>query len=381
MYRGKLVSILLCISMFAITLTSCGTKNEQVMSAVSEKPVVSNTKASKEPKKKQYEIALVTDLGTINDRSFNQAAWEGIQKYANEKEVSYTYYQPEEGTVDSYEATIKEAIQGGAKVVICPGYLFEVPVFNLQDKYADVTFIMIDGKPHNAAYSELRINKNVLPVLFHEEEAGFLAGYAAVKDGYRKLGFMGGMAVPAVIHYGYGFVQGCDYASKELGIRININYTYTGTFCASPDIEALAVSWYQKNTELIFACGGAIGNSVIAAAEKEKDAKVIGVDMDQSSLSKTVITSAMKMVPRVVYNAITEYYSNSFKGGAVVWYSAKNDGVGLPLDTSKFKTFSKADYKKIYDKLVARKIVINNNIEDSTTADIKLKAAKVNYIQ
>ena len=94
-----------------------------------------------------YELALVTDLGTIDDKSFNQGAWEGLKKYAEENSISYKYYQPQEGTTDSYLETIGLAIEGGAKLVVCPGFLFEEPIYLAQDKYPDVHFILRTGSP------------------------------------------------------------------------------------------------------------------------------------------------------------------------------------------------------------------------------------------
>ena len=164
------------------------------------------------------EIALITDIGTIDDKSFNQGAWEGIKAYADAAGVSYQYYQPAAQGTDVYLDEIDKAVNNGAKIVVTPGYLFEEPIYIAQDMYPEVTFILIDGNPHNADYSEYRTEKNVVGIIFKEEESGFLAGYAAVKDGYTKLGFMGGMAVPAVIRFGYGFAQGAEYAAKEMGL-------------------------------------------------------------------------------------------------------------------------------------------------------------------
>ena len=250
-----------------------------------------------------YELALVTDLGTIDDKSFNQGAWEGLKKYAEENSIAYKYYQPQEGTTDSYLETIGLAIEGGAKLVVCPGFLFEEPIYLAQDKYPDVHFILLDGEPHDADYN-YKTNDNVMPILFQEDQAGFLAGYAVVKDGYTKLGFMGGMAVPAVIRFGYGFVQGAEFAAEEDGITgLEIMYNYTGAFSATPEAQSMAASWYQNGTEVIFGCGGAVGNSVMAAAQ-EKNARVIGVDVDQSTESETVITSAMKLLSNSVYDGV-----------------------------------------------------------------------------
>ena len=269
-----------------------------------------------------YELALVTDLGTIDDKSFNQGAWEGLKKYAEENSISYKYYQPQEGTTDSYLETIGLAIEGGAKLVVCPGFLFEEPIYLAQDKYPDVHFILLDGEPHDADYN-YKTNDNVMPILFQEDQAGFLAGYAVVKDGYTKLGFMGGMAVPAVIRFGYGFVQGAEFAAEEDGITgLEIMYNYTGAFSATPEAQSMAASWYQNGTEVIFGCGGAVGNSVMAAAQ-EKNAKVIGVDVDQSAESETVITSAMKLLSNSVYDAVYKKLADGEIG--LVQFSADNN--------------------------------------------------------
>lgn len=330
-----------------------------------------------------YEIALVTDLGTIDDKSFNQGAWEGMKKYAEEKGISYKYYQPQEGTTDSYLETIGLAVEGGAKLVVCPGFLFEEPVFMAQDQYKDVSFILLDGEPHNADYSEKRIEKNVMPILFQEDEPGFLAGYAAVKDGNTKLGFLGGMAVPAVVRFGYGFAEGADYAAKELGIdNIEIMYNYTGAFAATPEAQSMAASWFQNGTQVIFGCGGAVGNSVMAAAE-EKGGKMIGVDVDQSFESPSVITSAMKQLSVSVYDGVKAYYDNQFPGGKTSIFTAKNDGIGLPMETSKFTKFTKEDYDKIYGVLKEGKVTLVQPSQDNNNpnVDLKLEKTKINFVE
>ena len=342
------------------SLTACsgGSKTEstaapaetQAPAAESKDGEATTEAAASQPSSGGYELALVTDLGTIDDKSFNQGAWEGLKKYAEENGISYKYYQPQEGTTDSYLETIGLAIEGGAKLVVCPGFLFEEPIYMAQDKYPDVHFILLDGEPHDAENNH-KTNDNVMPIMFQEDQAGFLAGYAAVKDGYTKLGFMGGIAVPAVIRYGYGFVQGAEYAAAEDGVTgVEIMYNYTGAFAATPEAQSMAASWYQNGTEVIFGCGGAVGNSVMAAAQ-EKGAKVIGVDVDQSSESDTVITSAMKLLSNSVYDGVKDFYDGSFPGGKTSVFTVANNGVGLPMETSKFEKFSQEQYDAIYKKL------------------------------
>ncbi|WMJ23912.1 BMP family ABC transporter substrate-binding protein [Paludicola sp. MB14-C6] len=327
------------------------------------------------------ELALITDVGTIDDKSFNQGAWEGLEKYAKEKKIAYKYYKPAEKSDVAYLSSIDQAVKAGAKVIVCPGFLFEKPVYQAQTKYPEVKFILLDGAPHPGDY-KVDIKENVQSIFYAEEQAGYLAGYAAVKDGYKKLGFMGGMAVPAVIRYGYGFVQGADAAAKELGMKkgdINMKYTYVGNFDASPENQAKAASWYNDGTEVIFACGGAVGNSVMKAAETAGK-KVIGVDVDQSSESKTVITSAMKNLGKSVYDAVTGYYNNKWIGGKSINLDAKVNGVELPMKNSKFAKFKAADYDAVYAKLVSGSISLKKDTDAKLASDIPVEIVTIKVI-
>lgn len=306
-----------------------------------------------------YEIALVTDVGDIDDKSFNQGTWEGIAEYADENEVSYAYYKPTAVDNTEYVNTIDLAIQGGAKIVVTPGFLFETPVFIAQDEHPDVSFILLDGVPHSADYSEFRQEDNVLSILYAEEQSGWLAGYAAVADGYRKLGFMGGMAVPAVVKFGIGFAQGAEAAAQDLELAVDavtIEYHYTGDFADTPTNAATAETMFQNDVEVIFAAGGAVGLSVMSEAEKA-GAKVIGVDVNQgpggADLSDTIITSAMKGLGASVIQALTAYYNDEFPGGEVWVLEASNDGVGLPTDEASwgFENFTVEEYETVFSDL------------------------------
>ena len=331
--------------------------------------------------KKGYELALITDVGTIDDRSFNQGSWEGLKKYADEKNITHKYYQPTEKTTDAYIDSIDLAVAAGAKIVVTPGFLFEPAIYKAQDTHPEVNFILLDGTPQDGTYTDFRIEKNVYSVFYAEEQAGFLAGYGAVKDSYTNLGFMGGMAVPAVVRFGYGFVQGVNYAAKEFGIRnVKVDYTYLGSFNQSPDIQTKAASWYINGVQVIFVAGGGAGNSVMAAAE-QNNGYVIGVDVDQSGESSSVITSAMKMIGESVYNAIDEFYKGNFPGGQSVVLDAKVHGIGLPMETSKFKNFTQEDYDNIYQKLVDGSIKVLNDTNVKEASQLPLDSARLNLIQ
>lgn len=335
--------------------------------------------------KEKIDIGMVTDIGTIDDKSFNQGTWEGVEAYGKANDKSYKYFKPIENSDEARINSIELAIKSGATTVVCPGFLFEVPICICQEKYPDVNFVLIDGTPHPSAEDYTpTIGPKTYSVLFAEEQAGYLAGYAAVMDGYRKLGFMGGVAVPAVIRYGYGFVQGADAAAKEAGLAkddVTVKYTYVGNFDATPENMALAASWYNEGTEVIFGCGGAVGNSVMKAAETA-DKKVIGVDVDQSSESATVITSSMKNLQKSVEDVLATIYdgADKAKAGETVILGAESGNVLLPMDTSKFTTFTKEQYDKIYNSIIDGTITIGKDTVAESADAIPVECIKVELI-
>ena len=330
----------------------------------------------------EMKITLVTDKGNIDDKSFNQGAWEGVIEFAEangmkEGPGGYQYIKPEEASDAGYLAAIDLAVEGGANVVVCPGFLFEVAVYEAQTKYPDVTFIILDGQPHTADYATYETKSNVASIMYAEEESGYLAGYAAVKDGFTKLGFMGGMSVPAVQAFGYGYLQGADDAAKDLGVDVEATYHYTGNFDESDANKATAKTMYQQGTEVIFACGGSVGKSVMSAAA-EAGKKVIGVDVDQRYDSETVITSATKGLGASVVSVLESIQGGTFDTYAAktTYFNATNDGVGIPtvvLDGSsdnafdRFASFDKAAYDAVFAKLVDGSV---DPVRTITVADV-----------
>ncbi len=336
----KLLVILLAIAVLASTaviFTACGPKTSPT-----------------------YTIALITDKGDIDDKSFNQGAWEGVVEYAEANNISHKYYKPQEATNEKYLEAIDLAVAGGAKIIVTPGFLFEVPVYLAQTKYPNVKFVLLDGDPHSAGSDTVdavyKTEKNAVGVHYAEEEAGFLAGYAAVKDGYRKLGFMGGMAVPAVQAFGYGYLQGAEQAAVELALAddaVTVKYHYTGDFAETDTNKTTAATMFTGGTEVIFACGGSVGKSVMSAAS-EAGKKVIGVDVDQKEDSATVITSATKGLGASVKLILDAFFNEGWAtyGGESYYFDATNNGIGLPNDFTRFTTFNKAAYDAVYAKIV-----------------------------
>ncbi|CAM3570289.1 BMP family protein [Erysipelothrix urinaevulpis] len=299
----------------------------------------------------KHEIILITDVGTIDDGSFNQGSYEGVKKYGDEHKVSYNYYRPADKDDEAYYEEITRAInEGGAKVIVTPGFLFEKAVHRAQKDYPDVKFIFIDGAPRAGQGEPDDIAENTYALIYEEQQAGFLAGYAAVKEGFTKLGFIGGMKVPAVEKFGIGYVAGADHAAKEMNVDVEIRYNYADTFEPSEAVSSLAAGWYADGTEVIFASAGGAGYSVFSAAE-QSDKFTIGVDTDQYDKSTSIITSAKKELELSVYEALTALYDDKFPGGTQKSYGIQDDGIGISDKFDRFKTFTKEEYDQIYKKL------------------------------
>ena len=329
---------------------------------------------------KNTDIAFITDMGTVQDGSFNQGAYEGVTRYLEGKDKTCRIYEPDGASTAEYLKNIKAAVHDGADVIVCPGVLFEEAIYSAQKKYPRVHFILVDGVPHDASGRDRTIKKNTMPIMFAEEQAGFLAGYSAVRDGNTELGFVGGTNQESVIQFGYGFVQGADYAAIEAGRNVNIKYCYANTFLESDEVKSMCSAWYRGGTQVIFACGGAMGRSVFAAAE-ENGGKVIGVDVDQSKDSETIITSAEKMLGNAVYYGLSESYSDQFKGGSVYEMNATNGGIGLEMENSRFESFTEDQYKAILDQLISGRIVPYSAADHGNTSDLELVNTQVYYLE
>ena len=331
------------------------------------------------------EIGFVTDVGQLKDKSFNQGTYDGVKLYAAANGLSYKYYQPANGDKatddDRYDA-MKAACDNGAKVVVCAGFLQEAALKKAAAEYPDVAFIFIDGYPISV---DDKVLENVAPIAFAEEQSGYLAGYAVVKEGFEKLGFTGGGGGtnPACVRFGYGFVQGANDAAKELGKTVDINYTWQfgNTFSPSPELMAMVSGWYNAGTEIVFCCGGNMFQSVAQAAA-ENDGAVVGVDTDQSFESDTVVTSATKGLASAVQWALAKVYDGTFSefGGNASSLGADNNAVGLPTATWSMQNFTVEEYEAVFQKVLNGEVTIDINAEMSNPAEAGLTNINVNFV-
>ena len=343
----KLIALLLAVAMIACLFTGCGKKEDTKTPAdqgqTKSADDIADNMTSEDGK---YEIAFVTDVGQLKDKSFNQGTYDGVKLYADANGLSYKYYQPANGdnaTDDDRYDAMKAAVDNGAKVVVCAGFMQGTALAKAAAEFVDTKFVFIDGWALDGL-------DNVAAVIFHEEQCGYLAGYAAVMEGYTKLGFSGGGGGTndACCRYGYGFVQGADAAAKEKGITVDINYTwlYGASFQPSAELQTLCSGWYETGTEVIFACGGSIFDSITAAAAAN-DAAVIGVDVDQSYMSDTVITSALKGIGEAAQLVLAAAYGDDWAnyGGKCANLGAAEGAVGLPTATWSLENWTVEEYE------------------------------------
>ena len=321
-------------------------------------------------------VAMITDYGDITDQSFNQTTYEAAKAWSEANGVEFNYFKPASDSDDDRVAMIEKAIDEGFNVIVMPGYAFAPAIAKTAPEYSDVTFVALDVSEYDLTSSGLAtLPANLYSAVYQEELAGYMAGYAAVKLGYTKLGFLGGMAVPAVQRYGYGFVQGADAAAAADGkTDVAIKYAYGNQFYGDADITAAMDTWYADGIEVVFACGGGIFTSAGEAAAKVEGAKVIGVDVDQAATidglygEGMTVTSAMKGLAATVNTLLTQIKDGSFQGGRVenlglVSNDVEANYVQLPVASTQWgEGFAQADYEALVASMFAGDITVDNDI-------------------
>ena len=372
----KLFALLLAVLMVASLFAACAENGGNNEEDLNNPDSIADEMTSTDGK---YQIAFITDVGQLKDKSFNQGTFDGVKLYAAANGKSYKYYQPANGdqaTDDDRKAAFDLACTNGAEVVVAAGFMQEAALKYAAEQYPDVHFIFIDGYPIGF--------DNVAPISFQEEQSGYLAGYAAVMEGYTKLGFMGGGGGtnPACQRFGYGFAQGAQAAAAVKGVQVELKYSWAhgSNFQGSPELQTMAAGWYQNGTEVIFCCGGAMFASVSAAADAE-EGKVVGVDVDQSyEAPTTVITSAMKGLADATKWALAKHYEGKWSeiGGIATSLGAKDNAVGLPTATWSLKNWTVEDYNQLFAEIVAGKVTISSDLvlHPESTANVT-----VDYIE
>ena len=399
----KLLALTLALVM-VFALAACGNTATPATSAEPSTPADSTEPVVESP----YKVAMITDYGDITDQSFNQATYEGCLEFCNANSVDFQYYKPAGDSTAERVAMVDAAIADGYNVIVMPGYAFAGTIVEVAELYPDVDFVVLDValgdllgaavgesydyNPDNWNLADYVDMSNVYCAVYQEELCGYMAGYAAVKLGYTHLGFMGGMAVPAVVRYGYGFVQGVDAAAGELGLTdVTVEYAYANQFFGDADITAYCDTWYQTTgVQVVFACGGGVYTSVAEAAAKV-DGKVIGVDVDQAGTidaygADMTVTSAMKGLGATVNTLLTEIILNdnwaSYAGqiqtlGLVSGDDPTVNYVQIPYETTQWSdAFTQADYAALVASMFAGTVTVSNDTSaDPAVANIVMNNA------
>lgn len=384
----KAVSLLLIVAMMISVMTGCGKK----------------TTTTNKKGKSKYKVCMITDAGDITDQSFNQTTYEACRDYCKKNNIEFTYKKPDGDTDYARTAMVDVAVAEGYNVLVMPGYVFAQTIVDTTFKYPDIKFIVLDmsasdigaaavgndyyANPDKYDVSKYYNTKNTYLAIYQEAIPGYLAGYTAVKLGYRHLGFLGGQAVPGVMRYGYGYIQGVNAAAKEMGItdKVTLEYAYGGQFYGSTEITAAMDTWYNNGTEAVFACGGGIFTSAAEAAAKT-GGKIIGVDSDQSPIIDAygkgmTITSAMKSLTATVNSTLDSIIFdgtwNKHVGkvenlGLISKDDMSLNYVGLPEDTTQWnKNFGLKDYKKLVADIYDGKVKVSNETDKLPKVSIKL---------
>jgi len=302
-------------------------------------------------------IALITHSpdSVMDDGSFNEGTWNGINQFLADNGLDSSHaahFTPDVASDDARIDLYEQAINAGFNVLVLPGFHHNNALYIAQDLFPDTMFIIVDSSPENLD-NEVRLSSNVVAVHHSEEEAGFLAGFTAVMEGYRNLGFMGGVPIPNILAFGYGYVLGAEHAAQQLGLaagEVTMNYTYLGRFSPDATVATQAAAWFASGTEVIFAAAGGAGFSVMSAAE-DAGASVIGVDVDQYSASDSVVFSALKRVDVSVHTMLTDILNGSFRGGEIVRLDARDGAVGVALENARISNFTQADFDEIFEAL------------------------------
>ena len=376
----KILALVLALCM-VFALCACGNTpadgNKPAEESKAPEAAESSTPAA--PEAPAYKVAMITDYGDITDQSFNQTTYEGCKEFCEANGVDFKYYKPAGDSTAERVAMVDAAVADGYNVVVMPGYAFGETITQVADLYPEVKFIALDVSQGDLG--DYQLPENVTCAVYQEELCGYMAGYAAVKLGYTKLGFLGGMAVPAVVRYGYGFVQGADAAATELGAEVSLNYVYGNQFSGDADITAYMDTWYANGTEVVFACGGGIYISAAEAAAKV-GGKVIGVDVDQAAIIDAyaegmTVTSAMKGLAPTVKAILGELILNDnwaqYAGqintlGLVSGTDVEDNYVQIPYESTQWSdTFTKDDYAALVAAMFDGTITVSNDTETEPT--------------
>lgn len=343
----KIVGLLLAISMMAVVVTGCGSTESNKGGEVA----------------KDSSVMMVADVGGVNDQSYNQGAWEGIQAFEKETGTKVAFIETIQ--MSDLATNFDKAVDGEYDLIWGIGFNTANPLNDSAKMNPELTYAIVD---HDFGGEIL---DNVTSAMFNVEEASYVVGYiAGLTTETNKVAYIGGMRSPVMDLFEYGFKAGVDHAAKELGKEIKVEVQIAESFSDAAKGKAIAASLYNDGSDIIFVAAGATGSGVIEQAIEE-DKWVIGVDRDQSYLApKNVLTSALKNVGIVTEDISKRIIDGEELGGQVIKYGLDNGGVGIPEDNPNMDP-------KVYEKaLEIQDLIIKGEIDPPYSEDTYKKISK-----
>ncbi len=360
----KILSSILTLALI-VSLTACGGSTTDKSNSASGTSTGDSTPKSSAAAS-AFAVGMVTDVGGINDQSFNQSAWEGLQQFNKETNAPISYLESKQES--DYGTNLDKLADQKNSIIWGIGYAMADAIKTAASQYPDKTYAIVDNSYGDDTPS------NVIGVVFRAQEPSFVVGYIAAKTTKtNKVGFVGGIKGDVIDQFEYGYRAGVAYASKELGKEITVNVQYANSFTDQAVGKAIASSMYTKGCDIVFHAAGAAGIGVIEAA-KEANKFAIGVDKDQSYLApKNILISAMKLVGKAMDLVSTQIKEGKELGGTTQVFGMKEGCVGIPEKNpnvdQKVLTDAKAIEGKIMDESI--KVPYNQSTFDSYISTLK----------
>lgn len=351
--RKRIMAMCLVTAMMATVFTGCGGSSTKETTEAKTETTVENGASDVSTISK---ICTITDTGGINDQSFNQSVWEGLQQVGTETGVDVSYLESKQSS--EFTTNMDKMIDSGNQLIWGNGYTVADATLSTAEMNPDVTFGVIDF-----AFDD--VPANVFGVVFRAQESSFLAGYVAGRTTKTDhVGFVGGQKSLTIDAFEWGYKAGVAYAAKELGKEIKVDAQYAETFADAAKGKAIANKLYNSGADIIFTAAGGTGLGVIEAA-KEADKWVIGVDRDQAYLApKNVLTSAMKNVNIAVIDLSKKMIAGEVIGGQNYEYGLADGSVGLAPGHENIDDKVYEDAMKVQEELKAGNIQVPANEEE-----------------
>lgn len=381
----KLIALLLCLSLL-VSLAACGQGGQTAETAAFTVPLddasyVYQAADDAVPLPGGASIALAADAAGI-EAGPDALLWQGVQTFAaNFGYTAQSCLYGEGASLATAEDALRAAAQSGAALVVCRGEAMARALFNIQANYPNVHYLLFDDEPHSEDYTSYATEASVHCVLFREEQAGYLAGYAAVAEGYTALGFVGRDELPGIVRYCTGFLQGANAAAERQGQNVTLRVWYTGDIGDPAVATQRMIDWFNGGTGLILADGDALMQSALEAVN-QTGAKAFATGWDQNALGERVLGSAIQCYNTAVQRQLYKFFSGNSTwsqqdAGQTERLGYTDGSVALAGSAWRFNNFTQNDYERLYEQLRNSELEVEAYADMNTLPDTPLVTVTV----